>query len=231
MDGECPASGNARGKIERRIGTMRTRVFLADDHRLLLEAFRNLLEPRYEVLGTASDGREMVSKASSLEIDLVLLDIAMPNLNGFDAAIKLRKILPDVKIIFLTMKEDTDLVTEAFRIGANGYILKNSAPEDFFEAIDQVLGGGSYVSPGLSGDMIASFIKDPQGDAEPARPTTRQREVLQLLAEGKTMKEVATILCITPRTVAFHKYQMMENLNLKSNSELIQYAFRVGVAN
>jgi len=209
---------------------MRPRVFLADDHRLLLEAFRNLLEPRYEVLGTASDGRDMVSRASKMDVDLVLLDIAMPNLNGFDAAIKLRKILPEVKIIFLTMKDNADLVSEAFRIGANGYVLKNSSPEELFEAIDQVLAGKSYVSPELSGDMINSFIRNPQGEAGQPQPTSRQREVLQLLAEGKTMKEVATILNITPRTVAFHKYQMMENLNLKSNSELMQYAFRIGVA-
>lgn len=209
---------------------MRPTVFLADDHTLLLEAFRNLLEPRYEVLGTASDGREMVSKASRLNVDLVLLDIAMPNLNGFDAAVKLRKLLPEVKVIFLTMKDDADLVTEAFRIGANGYVLKNSSPADLYQAIDRVLNGGTYVSPGLTRDMISSFIRDPKGEAGQARPTSRQREVLQLLAEGKTMKEVASILSITPRTVAFHKYRMMEDLNLKSNSELLQYAFKTGVA-
>ena len=209
---------------------MQPKIFLADDHRLLLEAFRNLLTPRYEILGTASDGREMVSKASKLDVDLVLLDIVMPNLNGFDAAVKLRKIKPEVKIIFLTMKDEADLVNEAFRIGANGFVLKNSSRDELFQAIDDVLNGGTYVSPGLTGDMISSFIKDPNGEGEPARPTTRQREVLQLLAEGKTMKEVASILCITPRTVAFHKYQMMENLNLKSNSELMQYAFKTGVA-
>jgi DNA-binding NarL/FixJ family response regulator len=152
----------------------------------------------------------------------------MPNLNGFDAGEKLKKILPDIKLLFLTVNEDPDLVTEAFRIGANGYLLKNSAASELFQAIDVVLSGGHYVTPGIARDMISSFIKNPSGQRVHGNLTLRQREVLQLLAEGKTMKEIAGILNITPRTVAFHKYQMMEELDIKTNSELIQYAIKHG---
>jgi len=204
------------------------RIFLADDHTLLLEAFTNLLEPKYEVVGTATDGREMLKQVKQLKPDVVVLDINMPNLNGFDAGEKLKKTLPDIKLLFLTVNEDPELVTEAFRIGANGYLLKNSASSELFQAIDAVLGGSNYVTPSIAKDMISSFIKNPAGSKVHGNLTLRQREVLQLLAEGKTMKEIASILSITPRTVAFHKYQMMEELDIKTNSELIQYAIKHG---
>jgi len=207
----------------------RPRIFLADDHCLLLEAFCTLLEPKYEIVGTATDGREMLAKVTKLDPDVVVLDISMPNLNGFDAAGKLRKLLPEAKIVFLTMNDEPDMVTEAFKIGAKGYLLKNSAASELFQAIDAVLRGDSYVSPQLTQGMIGSFMKDPAGEKEHGQLTFRQREVLQLLAEGKTMKEVASVLFITPRTVAFHKYQMMEDIGVKRNSELIQYAFKHGL--
>jgi len=209
----------------------RPRIFLADDHSLLLEAFSNLLESKYDIVGTATDGREMLSKVSKLQPDVVVLDIAMPNLNGFDAAEKLNKKLPDIKIVFLTVNEDPDMVTEAFRIGANGYLLKNSAASELFQAIEVVIGGGNYVTPRIARGMISSFIKHPGNQKAHGSLTLRQREVLQLLAEGKTMKEVASILNITPRTVAFHKYQIMEDLEIKTNSELIQYAVKHGLVN
>ena len=207
----------------------RPRIFLANDHGLILEAFRTLLEPKYDVIGTATDGREMLSKVTKLEPDVVVLDILMPNLNGFDAAAKLKKVLPQARIVFLTMNDEPDMVTEAFKLGAKGYLLKNSASSELFQAIDAVLRGDSYISPQLTQGMIGSFMKDSAGDKEHAQLTIRQREVLQLLAEGKTMKEVASVLFITPRTVAFHKYQMMEDLGVKRNSELIQYAFKRGL--
>jgi DNA-binding NarL/FixJ family response regulator len=207
---------------------MRPRIFLADDHSLLLEAFSNLLEPKYEVVGTATDGRQMLSMVTSLKPDVVLMDIAMPNLNGFDAGEKLKKILPDVKLVFLTVNEDPDMVTEAFRIGANGYLLKSSASTELFQAIDAVLNSKNYVTPKITQGMISAFIKNPGGQKIHGNLTIRQREVLQLLAEGNTMKQVATTLNITPRTVAFHKYQIMEDLNIKTNSELIQYAIKHG---
>jgi DNA-binding NarL/FixJ family response regulator len=206
----------------------RARIFLADDHTLLLEAFSNLLEPEYEVVGTATDGRQMLSKVSKLKPDVVVLDISMPNLNGFDAGEKLKKNLPEIKLIFLTVNEDPDMVTEAFRIGANGYLLKSSAASELFQAIDVVLHSGNYVTPKIARGMISAFIKNPGGQKIYGSLTLRQREVLQLLVEGNTMKQVSAILNITPRTVAFHKYQIMEDLEIKTNSELIQYAIKHG---
>ncbi len=208
---------------------MRPRIFLADDHSLLLEAFSKLLESKYEIVGTATDGRKMLSMVTKLNPDVVLLDIAMPNLNGFEAGEKLKKLLPEVKLVFLTVNEDPEMVKEAFRIGANGYLLKNSAASELFEAVDAVLSSKNYVTPKLSQDLEKSFIKDPGGQKAHGNLTIRQREVLQLLAEGHTMKQVATSLNITPRTVAFHKYQIMEDLNIKTNSELIQYAIKNGL--
>jgi len=208
---------------------MRPRILLADDHALLLEAFSKLLEPKYDVVGTATDGRKMLTMVQKLKPDVVLLDIAMPNLNGFDAGEKLKKLLPEVKIVFLTVNEDPDMVTEAFRIGANGYLLKNSAASELFQALDAVLSSKNYVTPSLEAGMLNSFIKNPSGQKAHGSLTIRQREVLQLLAEGHTMKEVAASLNITPRTVAFHKYQIMEDLDIKTNSELIQYAIKHGL--
>lgn len=209
--------------------TMRTKVFLADDHSLLLEAFKNLLEPKYDVVGTATDGRQMLSLVRQLQPDVVILDIAMPNLNGFDAGEKLKKISPDIKLIFLTVNEDPDMVTEAFRIGANGYLLKSSAAPELFQAIAAVQDGENYVTPKITQGMISSFIKHPGGQKVHGDLSIRQREVLQLLAEGHTMKKVAAALNITPRTVAFHKYQIMEHLDIKTNSQLIQYALKLGL--
>ena len=208
---------------------MRARIFLADDHSLLLDAFKKLLEPEYEVVGTATDGRMMLQMVKKLAPDLVLMDIAMPNLNGFDAGEKLKKILPDIKLMFLTVNEDADMVAEAFRIGASGYLLKSSAASELFQAIDAVLNSKNYVSPKLAQSVAGAFIKNPGSQKVHGELSIRQREVLQLLAEGKTMKQVASVLNITARTVAFHKYQIMETLDIKSNSELIQYAVKNGI--
>jgi len=207
---------------------MRARIFLADDHSLLLDAFSKLLEREYDIVGTATDGRMMLKMVSKLAPDLVLLDINMPNLNGFDAGEKLKKILPDVKLVFLTVNEDPDMVTEAFRIGASGYLLKSSAASELFQAIDAVLNSKTYVSPKIAESMTDAFIKNPLAHKVHGNLSLRQREVLQLLAEGNTMKQVAAVLNITPRTVAFHKYQIMETLDVKTNSELIQYAVKHG---
>jgi len=208
---------------------MRARIFLADDHTLLLDAFSKLLESKYDIVGTATDGRMMLKMVTKLTPDLVLMDIAMPNMNGFAAGEKLKKILPDVKLVFLTVSEDADMVTEAFRIGANGYLLKSSAASELFEAIDAVLNSKTFVSPQLTESMAGAYIKNPDGQKVHGELSLRQREVLQLLAEGHTMKQVAVVLNITPRTVAFHKYQIMETLDVKTNSELIQYAVKNGM--
>jgi len=207
----------------------RARVFLADDHSLLLEAFSTLIETDYEVVGTATDGRQMLAEVRKLEPDVVVLDISMPNLNGFDAAVKLHKLLPDIKIIFLTVNDDPTMVSEALDIGANGYLLKKSSADQLLEALNVVLNGGTYVTPQIEQD--SGNDKTAAGAAAAGKPalSVRQREVLQLLAEGKSMKQVAGILHITPRTVAFHKYQIMEVLGIKTNSELIQYAIKLGL--
>src|SRR6516165_10748882 len=194
----------------------RARVLLADDHRLLREAFAQLLEPACDVVGAVADGRALLAAAPELRPDIVVLDIAMPVLNGLDAARQLRREMPGVKVIFLTMSEDPDLATEAFRAGASGYLLKNSAATELLQAIQEVFQGRSYVTP-LATLGLVNTLRHP---SEPSNRTgglsPRQREVLQLLAEGHTMKEIARILKITPRTVAFHKYGMMEGLGIKS---------------
>lgn len=202
------------------------RILLADDHRLLCEAFTKLLEPHCEVLGTFGDGRSLLAAAKSLSPDIVVLDIAMPLLNGLDTARQLRETMPGVKIIFLTMNEDPDLVTEAFRIGASGYLLKNSATTELLQAIKEVHQGRSYITPLATSDLVGALLKKPGQSSRKFELSVRQREVLQLLAEGKSMKEVARILNITPRTVAFHKYAMMNELHIQTNAELVQYAIK-----
>jgi DNA-binding NarL/FixJ family response regulator len=208
---------------------MRSRIFLADDHTLLLDAFSKLLEPKYEVVGTAIDGRQMLKMVPKLKPDVVVMDISMPNMNGFDAGEKLKKILPEIKLIFLTVNENPDMVSKAFKIGANGYLLKSSAASELFQAIEVVLNAGNFVTPKIKQGMVNSFINNPNDQKAHGNLTIRQREVLQLLAEGNTMKQVAATLNITPRTVAFHKYQIMEDLDIKTNSRLIQYAIENGL--
>src|SRR4051812_33799192 len=202
----------------------RPRVLLADDHRLLREAIAHLLEPSCEVVGAVGDGRALLEAAQELRPDIVVLDIAMPLLNGLDAARQLKGLMPEVRLIFLTVSEDPDLAAEAFRAGASGYLLKNSAASELFKAIQEVSQGRSYVTPLATQGLVGTLLREP-GPARPAGPlSARQREVLQLLAEGRTMKEIARILAITPRTVAFHKYRMMEELGIRTGAELVQYA-------
>lgn len=202
------------------------RVLLADDHRLLCEALTKLLEPYCTVLGSVSDGRALLSAARKLQPEIVVLDIAMPLLNGLDAARQLKQIQPLCKIIFLTMNEDPDLMAEAFQLGASGYLLKNAATTELVQAIQNVQQGKTYVTPSASKELAGTFQLRHNNSDRKSEPSPRQREVLQLLAEGKTMKEVARIMKITPRTVAFHKYSLMEELQIKTNAELVQYAIK-----
>ena len=208
---------------------MRRRVLLADDHTLVLKAFEKLLEPEHAVVGTVCDGRALLAAAAELKPDVIVLDIAMPLLNGLDAARQLKKTMPAIKLIFLTMNEDPDLAREAFRLGASGYLLKTSAASELSKAINEALSGRSYVTPHITQGMVESFIRRSDDDRDAPQLTNRQREVLQLLAEGRTMKEAAKILNITPRTVSFHKYRMMEQLHLKTNADLIQFAIRENI--
>lgn len=202
------------------------RIILADDHALFAEALRKLAAPHVEVLATVGDGRALLEAAQALKPDVVVIDVGMPLLNGLDAGRELKKRLPNVKLIFLTMNEDPDLAVEAMKSGASGYLLKTSAGSELFSAIREALRGKSYVTPQIARGMQESFIRNPRGAKWQKLLTPRQREVLQLLAEGKPMKIVADILRIAPRTVAFHKYRVMKDLGLKSNAELIQFAIK-----
>ena len=202
------------------------RVMLADDHTMLVEAFRKLLESQCEVVGTASDGRVLLETAPRLKPDVIIVDIAMPLMNGLEAGLRLKELMPTTKLIFLTMNEDSDLAMEAMRCGASGYLLKSSAASELIQAIQMALKGKTYVTPKIARGMQKAFINDPRPKARTKTLTPRQREVVQLLAEGKSMKEVASVLHVTPRTVAFHKYRVMEELNLKTTADLIQFAIK-----
>jgi len=204
----------------------RPRILMADDHTMLLEAFKSLLEPEFEVVGTVADGRMLLEEFSRLHPDVVLIDIGMPLLNGLDAGRQLKAQRRSVKLIYLTMNPDPDLAGEALRLGASGYVLKSSAAHELKQAIHEALRGRSYITPLITRDVVGSLIEH---RADRHELTMRQREVLQLLAEGKSMKEVAAILHLTPRTVAFHKYRMMEQLRVKTSAELVQFAVRQGI--
>ena len=203
---------------------IRPRVLLADDHALLLGALEKLLSAECEVVGQVADGRALVEAADSLKPDVIVLDISMPSLNGLEAGRQIKQRLRSVKLVFITMNEDPDLAAEAFRAGASGYLLKQSAATELMTAIRQVMQGRSYVTPLMTEGLMEALMQPPEhGQTE---LTPRQREILQLLAEGRSMKEVATLLRITPGTVAFHKYRMMEQLKVKSSAELVQYAVK-----
>jgi DNA-binding NarL/FixJ family response regulator len=202
------------------------RVILADDHTILVEAFRKLLEPTCEVVATVADGHALLEVAPKLRPDVIVLDIAMPLLNGLDAGRRVKEIVPGVKLVFLTMNEDPDLAVEAIRMGASGYLLKKSAASELFKAIQAALKGKSYVTPQIARGMETSFIRDPEGHKHYQTLTPRQRQVVQLLAEGKSMKEAADVLNVATRTIAFHKYRIMEDLKLKTTADLIQFAMR-----
>jgi DNA-binding NarL/FixJ family response regulator len=207
----------------------RPRVLLADDHRLLREAFVKLLEPDCDVLGAVTDGRALLEAAPKLRPDVVVVDIAMPLLNGLDAARQLKRSMPSLKVIFLTVSEDPDLAAEAFRAGGSAFLLKNSAASELVQAIQDVMQGRSYVTPLATRDMVDNLLRKPESGKGARELSPRQREVLQLLAEGRTMKEIASVLKITARTVAFHKYTMMAELGIKTTAELVQYAVKARI--
>lgn len=207
----------------------RPRVVLADDHQMLLDALKELLEPSFQVVGMARDGHALLKVAEKLRPDIIVLDIAMPQLNGLDAGRQLKQSMPGVRLIFMTMNEDPYLVGEAFRAGASAFLLKQAAGLELSEAIAVVLKGGSYVTPSAAKGLDKISLRTPKDREHAPEPTPRQREVIQLLAEGRTMKEVSRLLNITPRTVAAHKYTAMELLQLKTSAELVQYAIKHGI--
>ena len=201
----------------------RPQVLLADDHTLLLEAFQKLLIDECDVVGAVSDGRALVAAVATLRPDVVVVDVTMPLLNGIDATRQIKQAQPETRIIILTMNEDPDLAAEAFRAGASGYLLKRSAASELGTAIREVMKRRSYITPLVAEGLVGSMMEG--GDGRPAL-TIRQREIVQLVAEGHSMKEVASILNIAPRTVAFHKYRIMEQLRIRTTAELIQFAIK-----
>jgi DNA-binding NarL/FixJ family response regulator len=203
----------------------RPRILLADDHTMFAQGLRSLLEDEFELVGTVADGQALVEAAHRLNPDVIVIDISMPVLNGFDAARQLKKEELPARIIFLTMHADDSLVAEAFRCGGSGYVLKQSAGEELITAIGQVLAGQEYVTPLLARGSVR--VQDKQ--IQNLRLTPRQREVLQLIIEGCTMKEIASRLGISTRTAESHKYEMMQGLGVESTAELIQYAIKLGL--
>jgi len=202
------------------------RAILADDHTLVAEALCGLMALRFDVVATVADGHALISSATALKPDVIVVDVAMPLLNGLEACRQLKQKMPGVKFVFLTMNEDPELAVEAMKSGASGYVLKKSAASELIQAMEFALRGKSYITPQIARGMQESFIRNPQGAGHARSLTARQREVVQLLAEGKSMKEVASILKVAPRTVAFHKYRIMQDLGFKTNADLIQFAVK-----
>jgi RNA polymerase sigma factor (sigma-70 family) len=207
----------------------RPRILLADDHVLIAQALEHLLQAEFDVVGTVSDGRALLKAAGELTPDVVVVDIGMPLLNGLDAGEQLKTLHPDIKVIYLTQNRDPRLAVEAFRRKASGYLLKDSAVSELTAAIRDALRGRPYVSPSIAREMSDEVAAPRLEQVTLRNLSPREREVLQLLAEGKSMKEVAAVLAISPRTVEFHKYRIMELLHVKTNAELVQQAIKLGL--
>ncbi len=202
------------------------RILLADDHQLMADGCRSLLEPEFQVVGTVTDGRLLIAAAAELKPDIIVLDIYMPHLNGLDAGERIKTIHPRIKLIFLTMTMAADVAAEAFRRGASAYVLKQSAGSELLLAVRKVNQGASYLSPLVAKETVSFLLNQGDNFRQERRITKRQSEILQLLAEGKSMKEVANVIDVKPGTVAFHKYRMMEMLNIRTNAELLEYAIK-----
>lgn len=208
----------------------KTRLLLADDHKIVVEGLRGILEPEFEIVGTVSDGCALVAEAQRLKPDVVVADISMPGLNGIDAARQIKKMDARIKIVFLTMHSEASYAAGGFDAGASGFVLKHSAPQELIAAIREAMQGHTYVTPRIAGQLISSYKNSTTCAAgSPAVLSPRQREVLQLLAEGKSTKEIGVLLNISTRTAEFHKYRMMEQLRIKTSAELVQYAVKHGI--
>ena len=213
------------------IASHRPRVLLADDHLMVAEALKSLLTPEFDLVGVVEDGRALVETAATLRPDVIVADVTMPHLNGIDALIRLRQGGDRTPVVFLTMHRDVSFARRALDAGAAGFVLKHSAPAELVTAIRAALEGRTYLTPQLAGEVLEAMNQDPEhaGDDPIASLTPRQREVLQLIAEGRSAKEIASSLEISARTVEFHKYQMMETLDLHTNAELIHFAIKHGL--
>jgi DNA-binding NarL/FixJ family response regulator len=218
------------GAIERRNLMNRARVLLADDHRMVAEGLKRLLTPEFDLLGVVEDGFALVEAAKKLRPDVIVADISMPLLNGLDAMAQLKKDNPRVKIVFLTMHQETSYARRALDAGASGFVLKHSAPEELVTAVRSALAGKTYLTPSLTGGVLHAMKSDPKATKDPlAMLTPRQKAVLQLFAEGRSAKEISGLLSISARTVEFHKYQMMETLGLRNNTDLTHFAIKHGI--
>jgi DNA-binding NarL/FixJ family response regulator len=208
----------------------KTTVLLADDHAIVLEGLKGLLEDDFEIVGAVKDGRELLEQAQRLRPDVIVADIGMPMLNGIDAVKQIKKSGLNAKVVFLTMHQDAMYAKGAFDAGALGFVLKHSAPSELTTAIQEALKGNTYISPAIAQELM--HLYKGQADAKTGAfgsLTPRQREVMQLLAEGKSAKEIAKILHISTRTVEFHKYNMMEQLRIKTSAELVHFAIKHGI--
>jgi DNA-binding NarL/FixJ family response regulator len=208
----------------------RPRVLLADDHVMVAEALKSLLAPEFDLVGVVEDGRALVEAAGKLRPDVIVADVTMPHLNGIDALVRLRQGGDRVPVVFLTMHRDVTFARRALDAGASGFVLKHSAPAELVTAIRAALDGRTYLTPQLAGEVLEAMKQGPERTSDPiASLTPRQREVLQLLAEGLSAKQIAAKLEISARTVEFHKYQMMETLGIRTNAELIHFAIKHGL--
>ena len=206
------------------------RVLLADDHRIVAEGLKSLLEEEFDLAGIVEDGRSMVKAARELRPDVIVADISMPLLNGIEALVQLKRVDPDVRVVFLTMHRDVDYARRALEAGAAGFVLKHSAPAELLLAVRAALQGRTFVSPDLAAQLMRATKHDPQHLADPvATLTPRQREILQLLAEGHSAKAIATALSLSARTVEDHKYRLMESLGIENSAELIHFAIKHGL--
>jgi len=207
----------------------RPRILLADDHKIVTEGLKGLPEPEFELVGIVEDGRALLAAAEKLRPDVIVADISMPLLNGIDSVRQIKKAHDEIKVVFLTMHPDVTYAVSAFEAGASGYVLKHSAPTELVTAIRSALNGKTFVTPLLAGEFMQLAKERASQRDESTRLTQRQREIVQLLAEGKSAKEIATVLNISSRTVEFHKYRIMKDLGIKSAAELVHYALRHGI--
>ena len=208
----------------------KARILLADDHRIVIEGLKKLLEPEYDVVGTVEDGRALIAAVAELQPDVVVADVSMPHLNGIEAVRQIKEKSPQIKVVMLTMHHDVQYAVRAFEAGASGFVLKASASNELITAIGEAMRGKTYVTPLIAGDLIQSYR---EGKANPEiglrQLSARQREILQLVAEGRSAKEIGRALNISARTVESHKYQIMEALNVKTSAELVQFAIKHGI--
>jgi DNA-binding NarL/FixJ family response regulator len=208
----------------------RARVVMADDHNMIVDALRRVIEPEFEVVETVGDGRALLTAVETHKPDVIVVDVSMPLLNGIEATRKIKKTNPRVKVIILTMHDSPEFASQAMEAGVSGYVLKHSASEELVQAIREVLRGNHYITPLIAKGLMQVFINGRDSTGEPAKLLSgREREVLQLVAEGKTMKEVGSVMNISAKTVEFHKYNIMKKLGVSSSAELVRYAVKYGL--